>query len=71
MCKVEPCSIDFIFTVFSSHFGFIGSALLISLLTYFDIRMILIALKTNKLIDKYNCKKLLPNTYFIDTETKL
>ena len=25
----------------------------------------------NKLIDKYNCKKLLPNTYFIDTETKL
>lgn len=44
---------DFIFTVFSSHFGFIGSTLLISLLTYFDIRMILIALKTNKLIDKY------------------
>lgn len=44
---------DFIFSVYSSHFGFIGSILLISLLTYFDIRMIMIALKTNKLIDKY------------------
>ena len=44
---------DFIFAVFSSHFGFTGSALLISLLTFFDIKMIMIALKTNKLIDKY------------------
>lgn len=44
---------DFIFSVFSSHFGFIGSTLLIALLTFFDIRMIMIALKTNKLIDKY------------------
>lgn len=44
---------DFIFAVFSTHFGFIGSALLISLLTFFDIKMVMIALKTNKLIDKY------------------
>ena len=44
---------DFIFAVFSTHFGFIGSALLISLITFFDIKMIMIALKTNKLIDKY------------------
>lgn len=44
---------DFIFAVFSTHFGFIGSALLISLLAFFDIKMVMIALKTNKLIDKY------------------
>ena len=44
---------DFIFAVFSSHFGFIGSTLLVSLLAFFDIRMIMIALKSNKLINKY------------------
>lgn len=44
---------DFIFTVFASHFGFIGSTLLIALLTFFDIKLVTVALKTNKLIDKY------------------
>lgn len=44
---------DFIFTVFSSQFGFIGSTLLISLIGLFDIRLITLALKTNKLINKY------------------
>ena len=44
---------DFIFAVYSSHFGFIGSTLLIALLTFFDIKLITVALKTNKLINKY------------------
>lgn len=44
---------DFIFAVFASHFGFIGSVLLICLLTFFDIKLITLALKTNKLINKY------------------
>ena len=44
---------DFIFSVFATHFGFIGSVLLICLLTFFDIKLITLALKTNKLIDKY------------------
>ena len=44
---------DFIFAVFSSHFGFIGSTVLIALLTLFDIKLITVALKTNKLINKY------------------
>ena len=44
---------DFIFAVYSTHFGFIGSTLLIALLTFFDVRMIMIALKSNKLINKY------------------
>lgn len=44
---------DFIFAVYSSHFGFLGSTLLIALLTFFDIKLIMLALKTNKLINKY------------------
>lgn len=44
---------DFVFAVFASHFGFIGSTILLSLLTFFDIKMITVALKTNKLINKY------------------
>ena len=44
---------DFIFSVFATHFGFIGSVLLICLLTFFDIKLITLALKTNKLINKY------------------
>ncbi|MBR3230252.1 MAG: FtsW/RodA/SpoVE family cell cycle protein [Bacilli bacterium] len=44
---------DFIFSVFATHFGFIGSVLLICLLTFFDIKLITLAIKTNKLIDKY------------------
>ena len=44
---------DFIFAVFASHFGFIGSTLLISFITFFDIKLITLALKTNKITDKY------------------
>lgn len=44
---------DFIFAVFASHFGFVGSVLLIALITFFDIRLIMLAVKTNKLINKY------------------
>ena len=44
---------DFIFAVFASHFGFIGSAVLLALITFFDIRLITLALKTDKLINKY------------------
>lgn len=44
---------DFIFAVFASHFGFIGSALLLALITFFDIRLISLAIRTNKLINKY------------------
>ncbi len=44
---------DFIFAVFASHFGFIGSTLLLVLIAFFDIRLIMLAVKTNKLINKY------------------
>ncbi len=44
---------DFIFAAFASHFGFIGSTLLLALITFFDIRLIMLAVKTNKLINKY------------------
>lgn len=44
---------DFIFAVYASHFGFIGSIILLSLLAIFDIRLITLALKTNKLVNKY------------------
>lgn len=44
---------DFIFAVFASNFGFIGSVLLISSLIFFDIKLILIAFKTNHSTYKY------------------
>ncbi len=44
---------DFIFAVYASHFGFVGSVVLLSLLAMFDIRLITLALKTNKLVNKY------------------
>lgn len=44
---------DFIFAVFASHFGFIGSVLLLALIAFFDIRLILLAVRTNKPINKY------------------
>ena len=44
---------DFIFAVFATEFGFIGSVLLICLITFFDIKLITLALKTNHLINKY------------------
>lgn len=44
---------DFIFSVFASHFGYIGSVLLLALIAFFDIRLIMLAVKTDKLINKY------------------
>ncbi len=44
---------DFIFAVFSSNFGFLGSILLFALLLYFDIRLILLALKSKNKTAKY------------------
>lgn len=44
---------DFIFAVFGSNFGFFGSTLLIGLIIFFDIRIILIALKNDNNINKY------------------
>ena len=44
---------DFIFAVYSSNFGFIGSIVLILLLLGLDLRLIVIAHKTNTNINKY------------------
>lgn len=44
---------DFIFAVFSSNFGFLGSVLLIGLITFFDIKLIFLALHSKTKIDKY------------------
>ena len=44
---------DFIFAVFSSNFGFIGSLLLISLLVFLNIKIISLALKTSSFTNKY------------------
>ncbi len=44
---------DFIFAVFANNFGFIGSTFLISLIMFFDIYLISIAINSNKNINKY------------------
>ncbi len=44
---------DFIFAVFSNNFGFLGSILLIGLITFFDIKLVLLALHSKFPIDKY------------------
>ena len=44
---------DFIFAVYSSTFGFIGSIILICLITYFDLKLITTALKNKNNINKY------------------
>ena len=44
---------DFIFAVFASNFGFIGSLGLLGLLTYFDIRLIILAYNSKDNINKY------------------
>ncbi len=44
---------DFIFAVYASNFGLIGSILLIIFITYFDIKLIITAIKTKENIDKY------------------
>lgn len=44
---------DFIFAVFSSNFGLIGSLLLFIVIAFFDIKLIGTALKSNSNINKY------------------
>lgn len=44
---------DFIFAVFSSNFGFIGSFIILLLITIFDFEIINIALNSKKKINKY------------------
>lgn len=44
---------DFIFAVYASNTGFIGTIILLSLLIYFDISLIKIAKKTKKYKNKY------------------
>ena len=44
---------DFIFATYASNTGFIGSTILIILIICFDISLILVALKSKKLINKY------------------
>ena len=44
---------DFIFAVYASNFGFIGSVFLIILLFLFDLRLIMIAIKTKNKMNKY------------------
>lgn len=44
---------DFIFAVYSSMFGLIGSLFLLCVISYFDLKLIMIAKKSRNLIDKY------------------
>ena len=44
---------DFIFAVFANNFGFIGSIILIGLITFFDLRLIKLAIETPSNINKY------------------
>lgn len=44
---------DFIFAVYASNFGFIGSLFLIGLIAFFDIKLILLAIKTKINVNKY------------------
>ena len=44
---------DFIFAVFASNFGFIGSILLFLLLLFFDLRLIKLAFESKNLESKY------------------
>lgn len=44
---------DFIFAVYANNFGFIGVIFLLGLLAFLDIKLILLALKSSSLINKY------------------
>ena len=44
---------DFIFAVFANNFGFLGSFALITLLVTFNVKLIILANKTNNLTNKY------------------
>ena len=44
---------DFIFAVYANNFGFIGSLILILIITIFDIKLINLAIKNRSLINKF------------------
>lgn len=44
---------DFIFAVYANNFGFLGSLILLLLLGFFDIKLILLASRNTKMINKY------------------
>lgn len=44
---------DFVFAVYASNFGYLGSLFLISLIAFFDIKLIKLATKTKDNMDKY------------------
>lgn len=44
---------DFIFAVYASNFGFLGTILLLGLILFFDIKLISIAIKSKNSINKY------------------
>ena len=44
---------DFIFAVYSNNFGFIGSIILIGLITFFDLRLVKLAIESPSNINKY------------------
>ena len=44
---------DFIFAVFANNFGFIGSIIMIGLITFFDLRLIKLAIESPSNINKY------------------
>lgn len=44
---------DFIFAVFASNFGFLGTIFLLGLIIFFDIKLINVAIKNNNNINKY------------------
>lgn len=44
---------DFIFAVYANNFGFIGSIFLIALITYFDFKLIKLAIESPSNINKY------------------
>lgn len=44
---------DFIFAVFSNNFGFIGSMILIGLITFFDLRLVRLAIESPSNTNKY------------------
>ncbi|MBE6139639.1 MAG: rod shape-determining protein RodA [Firmicutes bacterium] len=44
---------DFIFAVYSNNFGFIGSIILISLIAFFDLRLVKLAVESPSNINKY------------------
>ena len=44
---------DFIFAVYASNFGFLGTILLLGLIVFFDVKLISIAIKNNNNTNKY------------------